>query len=44
MYATHPLMVIDPYAKYGMSVSKQTVAHEDFTKTYKVDLEVKGKC
>ena len=43
---THSLMVIDPCAKYGMSVSKQTetqVGYEHTTKTYKFDLEVKGQ-
>ena len=39
-------MVIDQYAEYGMSVSKLTVVkvgHEDMTKAYKFDLEVKGQ-
>ena len=44
---THSLMVIDPCAKYGMPMSKQTeiqVGYEHTTKTYKFYLEVKGQC
>ena len=46
IYATHPLILIDPCTKYGMPVSKQTEVtdrtrrHE---KDYKFDLEVKGQ-
>ena len=36
MYLTHSLMVIDPYIKYGMPMSKLTEA-------FKYDLEVKGQ-
>ena len=46
MYVTHPPLVIDPCAKYGMPMSKLTelqVGHEDMTKAYKIDLEVKGQ-
>ena len=46
MYLSHPLMVIDPCAKYGMPKSKLTevtVGHEVMTKSYKFDLEIKGK-
>ena len=46
MYLTHPLMVIDPCAKYGMPMSKltevtgRTSGHD---KGHKFDLEVKGQ-
>ena len=43
---THSLMVIDPCAKYGMPMSKQTenqVGYEHTTKTYTFYLEVKGQ-
>ena len=43
---THSLMVIDPRAKYGMPMSKQTEiqgGYEHTTKTYKFYLEVKGQ-
>ena len=48
MYWTLSLMVIDPCAKYGMPMSKltevtgRTWRHDDTTKAYKFDLEVKG--
>ena len=45
MYLTHPLMAIDPCAKYGMmlKLTEVQVGHEDMTKAYKVDLALKGK-
>ena len=45
MYLTHPLMAIDPCAKYGMmlKLTEVQVGHEDMTKAYKVDLELKGQ-
>ena len=45
MYLTHPLMAIDPCAKYGMmlKLTEVQVRHEDMTKAYKVDLELKGQ-
>ena len=46
MYLTHPLMVIDQSAKFDMPVSKLTDVtgrHEDMTKAFKFDLEVKGQ-
>ena len=39
---THPPLVIDPYAKYGMPMSKLTEVTA-MTKAYKFDLEVKGQ-
>ena len=47
MYDKHLLMLIDPSAKYGMPISEQNrlwVRHEDTTKTYKFDLEIKSQC
>ena len=46
MYLTHPLMVIDQSAKFDMPMSKLTelqIVHEDMTKAFKFDLEVKGQ-
>ena len=46
MYLTHLLVVIDPCAKYNMPMPKLTeitVGHEDMTKAFKFDLEVKGQ-
>ena len=45
MYMTHPLMVIDPCAKYGMPMSKLQDGHkkDDMTKTLKNDLNVKDQ-
>ena len=45
MYSTHPLLVIDPCAKYGRPMSNQKKSYRPDTKTcqkpYKFDLEVK---
>ena len=45
MYTTHPLLVIDPCAKYGRPMSKQKKSYGPDTKTcqkpYKFDLEVR---
>ena len=44
-YQDHsPLMVIDPCAKHSQSKQKLQVRHEDTTKPYKFDLEVKVQC
>ena len=44
MYTTHPLMVIDQSAKFDMSkLTEVQVVHEDMTKAFKFDLEVKGQ-
>ena len=42
MNATHAFMVMDPYAKYGMPMSK-LIEVTEMTKAYKFDLEVKGQ-
>ena len=47
MYLTHPLMVLDPCAKYGMPMSQLTEitgpGHKDMKKAYKFYLQVKGQ-
>ena len=48
MCATYPLMVIDPCAKYDMTMSKANRSFRSDTRTYKKPnkfvLEVKGQC